>query len=180
MPKRYQLYRSQGLCGRCGKVPPRENKVLCESCYKADSTQKARRYTNKKKSGECIDCPSTELVSGCFRCRICLDRENDHNRRLKKECLIAYGSKCSCCGEQQYEFLSLDHVNNDGAKHRKEIGGGGRIYAWAKKHSYPPNLQILCFNCNLSKGFHGYCPHQLNHPGDNEQPENSSDPRPWA
>lgn len=46
-------------------------------------------------------------------------------RRLRAEVIAAYGGRCACCGEATPEFLSIDHVNNDGAQHRREINGGG-------------------------------------------------------
>jgi hypothetical protein len=68
---------------------------------------------------------------------------------------------CQCCGEAHLEFLSLDHVNNDGNTHRREIGAGGTaLYRWAKKNSYPPSLQVLCSNCNWAKARYGECPHE--------------------
>jgi polyribonucleotide nucleotidyltransferase len=52
------------------------------------------------------------------------------NRRIKV--LEHYGGSCTCCGETRYEFLAIDHINNDGGKHREEMGSksGGRIYLW--------------------------------------------------
>ena len=65
--------------------------------------------------------------------------------------------KCACCGEEHIEFLSIDHINGEG----KKIGprGGVTLYAWIIKNNYPPYFRVLCFNCNLSLGFFGYCPH---------------------
>lgn len=88
----------------------------------------------------------------------------DARRCLKNIILQAYGTVCQCCGESRYEFLSLDHINNDGATHRKELAkrnirGGFYFYRWLIQNKFPPGLQVLCFNCNLAKGFHGYCPH---------------------
>ena len=84
-------------------------------------------------------------------------------RRLKDTVLRAYGGVCKCCGEDQLEFLSIDHINNDGALHRKEsnCGGGSSFYLWLKRHGYPTyNFQVLCFNCNYAKHRYGLCPHQ--------------------
>ena len=82
-------------------------------------------------------------------------------REERLEVVKAYGGKCICCGETEIKFLALDHKNNDGARHRKEIGlWGGKMYRWAKKNNYPNLLQVLCHNCNLAKAFHGKCPHQ--------------------
>jgi hypothetical protein len=35
------------------------------------------------------------------------------------EMLSAYGGKCVCCGESEYKFLAIDHING---------GGSGRAY----------------------------------------------------
>lgn len=41
-------------------------------------------------------------------------------RRLKLEVLAGYGGKCICCGETHPAFLTVDHINNDGAEHRTQ------------------------------------------------------------
>ena len=83
-------------------------------------------------------------------------------RRLKEQALLAYGGpRCVCCGETEACFLSLDHINNDGATQRKIHGSGGRSYSWLKTHKYPPGLRVLCFNCNLGRHINGgICPHE--------------------
>lgn len=86
-----------------------------------------------------------------------------YSRKLRADALERYGSKCACCGEATQEFLGIDHVNNDGEKHRRELAGYGRaIYSWLKKAGYPQDgrFQILCHNCNMAKGLYGACPHQ--------------------
>ena len=92
---------------------------------------------------------------------------NDWGRRNRIRVLEHYGNKCVCCGETTYEFLTLDHKNNDGAIERKKDKFCTRAYYVIKK-GFPDNLQILCYNCNMSKGHHGICPHQRlvkNNPG---------------
>lgn len=87
------------------------------------------------------------------------------NKKCRLEVLSHYSSgdvKCACCGERTYEFLALDHINNDGAKDRKinKLGKGGfAMYLNIKKRNYPSGYQVLCHNCNLAKGFYGKCPH---------------------
>src|SRR3990167_3000853 len=85
-------------------------------------------------------------------------RARFYRHKLRQECLQRYGNKCICCGENHLEFLALDHKNNDGKEHRKQIKGR-LIYEWAKNNNYPAIQQILCHNCNLAKGFYGRCPH---------------------
>lgn len=58
-------------------------------------------------------------------------------------------------------FLTLDHVLNDGAKHRREIGANGLgVYYWLRDNAFPSGFQVLCWNCNLAKRILGVCPHQ--------------------
>jgi hypothetical protein len=87
--------------------------------------------------------------------------QESFNKRLRREMLDAYGGRCACCGESEPKFLAIDHIHNDGASHRKEVGGGGsQLYAWLKRNNFPKDrFQLLCHNCNLAKGFYGECPH---------------------
>lgn len=80
-----------------------------------------------------------------------------------------YGRVCKCCGETEQKFLSIDHINNDGAKQRdkafgKRINGryhnGSMYYYHIVKNGFPTDLQILCMNCNFGKMRNkGVCPH---------------------
>lgn len=87
-------------------------------------------------------------------------KQRDRNRDIKREVLNHYGNKCACCGEYRIEFLTIDHINGGGNKHRKEIGrGGSSLYKWLEYHNFPEGYRVLCFNCNCSIGCFGYCPH---------------------
>ena len=89
----------------------------------------------------------------------------DHKKRYKAKrniILNHYSNgtmQCACCGEKQIKFLSIDHINNDGAKHRKEIGRS-QLTNWLIENKLPEGFQVLCFNCNFSKGIYGMCPHK--------------------
>lgn len=88
-------------------------------------------------------------------------REKEWREKLRIEVLTHYGGsppKCICCGETESKFLSIDHVNGGGNKHRKQIGS--HIYNWIKNNDFPKGFQVLCYNCNLAKGFYGICPHK--------------------
>lgn len=90
-------------------------------------------------------------------------------RRMRKKRVIDhYGGVCACCGESHIELLSIDHEMNNGAEHRrsmtKEYGmkhrGGDTLYKWIVASGFPKKgFRVLCFNCNASIGFYGYCPH---------------------
>lgn len=131
-------------------------------------------YSDQSRStgiaGRCKECDkkkrmdyyhSTGYKGGAYRKR-CLVSGVDQRRQIRAETLSAYGNRCVCCGESTPEFLSIDHVYNDGTKHRKSIkrNAGWVFYKWLKDNGYPQDrYQILCFNCNLAKAFFGGCPH---------------------
>lgn len=74
--------------------------------------------------------------------------------RIKTEVFNHYGRECVFCGERRFDKLSIDHPNNDGAQHRKEIGvkcGGINFYAWLIENNFPPGFQVLCISCNSRK-----------------------------
>jgi len=77
--------------------------------------------------------------------------------------VAAYGGACACCGEPETAFLTIDHVNNDGAKHRKTIKAGQPFYRWLEKQQYPQNdFRLLCWNCNSGRARNGgRCPHEV-------------------
>lgn len=85
--------------------------------------------------------------------------------RYKMKVFEAYGGPiCTCCGESHHECLSIDHIDGNGAQHRKELTGnpqdGRNIMIWLKKNDFPPGFQVLCINCNFAKGHFGHCPHE--------------------
>src|SRR5215831_5285773 len=52
--------------------------------------------------------------------------------RMRHAAILAYGGyRCACCGVDEPMFLTIDHLNNDGTSHRRQIGfGGTMIYTW--------------------------------------------------
>lgn len=138
-------------CTKCKKRPKAKgNNSWCNQCLK----EAARKYRAKHK-------------------KYYSDLQKQQRRRLKLELINEYGGKCECCGETHIEFLSIDHVYNNGADHRREIHkqygtkkrGGTAIYKWLRANSYPKDgYRVLCFNCNAAHGFYGYCPHKEKRP----------------
>lgn len=106
-------------------------------------------------------------------CALCLQKpwrtkqySTEQHQEVKKLCFDAYGGRfCICCGENGMLFLGIDHINNNGAEHRRSIFGqsrGGNIYTWLRARNFPPGFQVLCHNCNLAKHLNkGSCPHQM-------------------
>ncbi len=73
-------------------------------------------------------------------------------------------NRCACCGEQERDFLTLDHVAGNSNKTSVALGiprAGANLYFWLARNSFPHGYQILCMNCNMSKGKHGgICAHK--------------------
>lgn len=98
-----------------------------------------------------------------------LEKQNEHERRKRKEdrqLVIEHYTKgkhcCSCCGELQDEFLTLDHVHQNGAEHRRKKHNRS-IWRVLVSEGFPPGHQILCWNCNCARSFrsdNGVCPHE--------------------
>ena len=92
-------------------------------------------------------------------------KQKEYQQSLKRAAFMAYGGCwCNCCGEAGFQFLTLDHVNNDGAAHKQaaEISSGSTMYRWLKKHGYPSGFQVLCYNCNCGREANGgVCPHEV-------------------
>jgi hypothetical protein len=159
--KNRERLKNNGQCFECKNTVVR-NKKLCEFCSARVRENKERR----KAAGFCIDCGGQPLVTknNCAECKL---RKNERSKVLrditKKETVAAYGGKCVCCGEDNWGFLTIDHPNNDGAEHRRQLGisGGIAFYMWLRRNNYPKDFQILCWNCNCGKRDNGgICPHK--------------------
>jgi len=83
--------------------------------------------------------------------------------KLRKEMLDAYGSQCTCCGEKEMSFLTIEHINHDGGKHRRKLGNNGGQSVWRdlRKKGWPKNgYTLLCWNCQLATAWGDICPHK--------------------
>jgi hypothetical protein len=93
------------------------------------------------------------------------------NLKLKRLVMDAYGGVCACCGEAELVFLTIDHIDDNGAEHRREMAAernsnysqaGARTYRWLRDHDFPDGYQVLCANCNCGKQWNGgVCPHEM-------------------
>ncbi len=166
-------------CTKCKQTKPlggffknKRNKLNGKNqgrmCKCKECSQKAYRiiYEQKKKNGICICCGKAvdTNLTYCSRCKKArnLSRKQG-DRRLKKEIIERYGGQCACCKEKEIAFLTIDHIQGNGNKHRTEIKkcGGTNFYHWLKKNDWPEGFQILCFNCNCGRQVNnGVCPHK--------------------
>lgn len=96
--------------------------------------------------------------------RIYCDAARRRSERLRHQVFAHYSSgepKCACCKETGFRFLTLDHTNNNGGEHRREVGDGLSTHIWLVRNGFPNGFQVLCWNCQMGKVFNGgICPHQ--------------------
>lgn len=95
------------------------------------------------------------LVGVKSACKACISAQlTDRKVRV----LTFYSHKkypiCKCCGICDIRFLTIDHINNDGSKHRRQHGGN--VYFDLDKNK-PEGLQVLCHNCNSVRFHYGEC-----------------------
>lgn len=122
------------------------------------------RIRNKRKKRLCVQCSGPSKKYRCERCsRAYAGLRKQFYDRAKEKVLAHYGAACICCGETELRFLTVDHVNNDGATDRKQNGrlGGKNLCAAIVARKYPSSYQIMCFNCNCGRALNGgLCPHK--------------------
>lgn len=152
--------KAKGGCAQCGGVSV-EGKKLCRRCI----DRILASYHKHREKGVCVRCGSRRAKEGSIYCARCYDAARAAGKvgykRLRELVFNAYGGfKCACCGEDEPEFLQMDHIDGGGTKHRNSLSSSSGFYRWLKKNGFPPGFQVLCANCNHAKGRLGICPHQ--------------------
>ena len=122
--------------------------------WRARNPEKVRAYDEKRRNNPIRRAYKRE------RTKLRSKRIQMWVKQLRYLVLNHYGAVCACCRETISEFLTVDHINGGGVQHRKKVGAGSNFYSWIVRNNFPQDLQILCMNCNHSKGVRGYCPHK--------------------
>ena len=135
-------------CGELGSMPPSrwmKKNYICKSCNNLYMLDYKKRTP---------DAYEKDLI-----------RNNKFQRNLRRQILEHYSghvpAQCIKCGENRYQCLELDHINDDGAQHGKRLckaegyrayrGVNSYIYRDIKKNNYPVGYQTLCANCHNIK-----------------------------
>jgi len=132
-------------CTQCGKEKP-ESRVdpYCAECRRARNIK--WRTENPEKHLE-----------------MSRRHKRDAQTRAKLEFVQAYGGKCTCCGESEIHFLTIEHLTPEGLALHKWPNGKRMdtltTIRRLKKAGWPDYVTVLCMNCNYAKGMFGFCPH---------------------
>ena len=132
-----------------------------------------KNWTIGKKNGSdfsCRECSTKRTREWAKTHRKnCSEMRKRYLLKLRVEVFTHYSGnpphcQCSNCNETEIKFLTIDHINGDGAKQRRQTGsgkhGGRNFYNWLKRNNYPEGFRVLCFNCNCGRQLNnGICPH---------------------
>ena len=109
------------------------------------------RVQNRIKQGLC-QC-GRKPSKGYKTCDFCREVHKIKILKLKCQLFFIYGQRCNVCGETEENFLTLDHIHNDGSQDRRRKGKSQVHTTWrdAIKNPDTEKYQILCWNCNCAK-----------------------------
>lgn len=82
----------------------------------------------------------------------------------KRAVVDAYGGRCTCCGETDIHFLTVEHMTvGSRERHRYDNGkriSGTKLLRLIASEGFPDDITVMCFNCNCARGQYGFCPHE--------------------
>lgn len=153
----------------CKNIPPPGRK-LCQRCLDRASRKSRERIS----LGLCAKCKNPALP-GRKRCKKCAERANAYAKthktsmqshyRYQNIVYDYYGRKCSCCGEDNPLFLTMDHINGRKDTPEKKKTGAHAVMHIARAiilGEPRTDIRILCFNCNCGRHRNGgICPHEV-------------------
>jgi hypothetical protein len=164
-------------CKSCG-IPTTARSGYCKRTATCDAARKRAEYKPDEYKPDddrrhCVTCGKrlyrntpvpTALCPACDG-----TRRAQRRRMLKAETMLAYGGACACCGEENVDFLTIDHIDGNGAAERTRFRdpvvqgrgrGGANFYYKLKADGFPDprKYQVLCANCNGAKGTGRECP----------------------
>ncbi len=129
------------ICEICGNLfnTNRPTKRTCsEECHK-------KRIANLKKEEYYKNIEDSRAKS----------KQNVHKYTMlmKEKFFEHYGAECAICHEKNKDLLTIDHINNDGAEHRKKVGDNTYcVIKDLERRNWPVGeVQTLCYNCNNKK-----------------------------
>lgn len=107
--------------------------TACKTCHKGENLQYRHRHADRV-----------------------YEKELSGKQTIKEHVFSHYCEGeilCKKCGFKDIRALSLDHIDGNGTKHRKELNitAGTQFYRWVRDNDFPEMFQVLCMNCQWIK-----------------------------
>jgi hypothetical protein len=134
---------AQGLCKYCGKNPP-------------DASRRSP-HGPPPSGGSCTTCRQARYEKYKDEPYQSREKLRAYHILIKRMVFEKYSGKCEKCGEDRWECLTIDHINQDGAEDRKANPRSG--LQWFLRLNREPrrlDLRVLCMSCNWSIAMWGY------------------------
>jgi hypothetical protein len=143
-------------------------------CKLGHSLVEGNLFINVEGRRQCRVCRQSKNRESKLRCQkfypVDYELIRKQNLERKIKVLTHYGpdGRLGCCwpdcSVEDVDMLSLDHINDDGASHRRTItqdssshgGGGTKTYRDVEKRGFPEGFQTLCLNHQMKKQLQRY------------------------
>jgi len=149
-------------CGRCGSLIEQKNYLLvhclCRKCYNEDRRKGSIVYYNTHKD-KVLKRIRNYKIKNIEKIKI----QGKQYREDEKLKILIYYSKNDPpqCTDPFHlhtdpfidiRALTIDHINNNGADHRRKMKKEGiTFYRWLINNNYPDGYQVMCINCQFIK-----------------------------
>jgi hypothetical protein len=144
------------LCKDCGIElknlhPKNHNTFRCEPCQKKATKEQCRKYMKKmnpiRKANGYYDNYYKNPINRKRNYEN--HRETWINKKIGVFFIYSNGKMCcDLCGNDDIDVLTIDHIDGNGSKHRREFVSGDNIFRWLIINQYPDGFRVLCRNCN--------------------------------
>lgn len=160
----------QRKCGRCSALFGSTGEAICQRCRDYMARWRPANKDKKARHDRTYEAKHRDKVNKRFRDRWASERGRKLRQaallrwkiKIRSEMVAAYGGACNCCGETELAFLTLEHIGGGGGKHRREVGGQGKILTQLRRQGWPKDkYTVLCMNCNHAKKDGKPCPHEV-------------------
>lgn len=136
------------------KSQKKSSQPQCIKCAVMLTAENWPIYLKPRSNYICLTCYRIQNKVRQNRDPLFNKKQKDRYRMRRSAVIQSYGDCCKYCGEDRYEFLTIDHING-GNKHEKEMNYNNMIdYLYNNKINLD-GYQVLCYNCNYSKNYTG-------------------------
>ena len=128
--------------------------------------ESGRRWAEANREGQAVKKSERQRRYRMLHPEALAIHERRRRYRRRMEFIAAYGGRCSCCGEAEPGFLTVEHLYGDGGVHRRTLRGGKggntrEVCQDLKRRGWPKDgYTVMCWNCNMARRFGRQCPHQ--------------------